>query len=214
VKVDPALFAKYSWSARAIKYHRAQIRDSFGFREATRRMSNCWRRGWPGRCAGLSWSRTAWSRRCWRTVGRSGSSHRPGERIVASASAQFDAWLCSRTVDRLGSAQANLARLVEGQDDAHGPGAGLLAQLKADPDAVSLDAILTEIRKLQAVRTLGLPADLFADVSEKLVAAWRARAVKMYPSDFRDTRRRCGGRCWRRCAGRARWRSPMRWSSC
>jgi hypothetical protein len=39
-----------------------------------------------------------------------------------------------------------------------------LAQLKADPDAVSLGAVLTEIRKLQAVRTLGLPVDLFADV--------------------------------------------------
>jgi hypothetical protein len=93
------------------------------------------------------------------------------ERIVASARAQFDAWLCSRTVDRLGPAQTSLARLVEGQDDAHSPGAGLLAQLKADPDAVSLDAVLTEIRKLQAVRALRLPADLFADVSEKLLAA-------------------------------------------
>ena len=35
-----------------------------------------------------------------------------------------NASLCSRTVDRLGSAQANLARLVEGQNDAHGPGGG------------------------------------------------------------------------------------------
>ncbi|MFE9139731.1 hypothetical protein [Streptomyces sp. NPDC007355] len=28
---------------------------------------------------------------------------------------------------------------------------------------------------------------LFADCSENLVAAWRVRAIKMYPSDFRDT---------------------------
>ncbi|MFJ2705430.1 Tn3 family transposase [Streptomyces sp. NPDC087428] len=33
----------------------------------------------------------------------------------------------------------------------------------------------------------GCPEGLFADCSEKLVAAWRARAIKMYPSDFRDT---------------------------
>lgn len=37
------------------------------------------------------------------------------------------------------------------------------------------------------MRKLGLPDGLFADCSEKLVAAWRARAIKMYPSDFRDT---------------------------
>ncbi|MDX3230437.1 hypothetical protein [Streptomyces sp. ME19-01-6] len=37
------------------------------------------------------------------------------------------------------------------------------------------------------MRKLGLPDELFADCSEKLLAAWRARAIKMYPSDFRDT---------------------------
>ncbi|MEV3927482.1 DUF4158 domain-containing protein [Actinomadura coerulea] len=35
VKVDPALFAKYSWRGRTIKYHRAQIRQAFGTRPAS-----------------------------------------------------------------------------------------------------------------------------------------------------------------------------------
>jgi hypothetical protein len=34
---------------------------------------------------------------------------------------------------------------------------------------LSLDAILTEIDNLSAVRALGLPTELFADVSERLV---------------------------------------------
>ncbi|MET8509792.1 Tn3 family transposase [Streptomyces sp. NPDC004787] len=46
---------------------------------------------------------------------------------------------------------------------------------------------MTEIAKLNGVRALGLPEGLFAGCSEKLLAAWRARAIKMYPSDFRDT---------------------------
>ncbi|MFI9569462.1 hypothetical protein [Streptomyces rishiriensis] len=66
-------------------------------------------------------------------------------------------------------------------------GTALLAALKRDPGAVGLDSLLTEITKLNDVRRLGLPEGLFADCSEKLVAAWRARAIKMYPSDFRDT---------------------------
>lgn len=41
------------------------------------------------------------------------------------------------------------------------------------------------MNKLQRVRGLQLPPELFGDVSGKLVAAWRARAAKEYPSDLR-----------------------------
>jgi hypothetical protein len=36
VKVPPDAVADYEWSGRTIKYHRAQIRRAFGFREPTR----------------------------------------------------------------------------------------------------------------------------------------------------------------------------------
>ncbi|MGW7824433.1 hypothetical protein ACWGLF_41605 [Streptomyces puniciscabiei] len=52
---------------------------------------------------------------------------------------------------------------------------------------MGLESLLAEITKLNSVRTFGLPEGLFADCSEKLLSAWRARAIKMYPSDFRDT---------------------------
>jgi hypothetical protein len=35
VKVDPTLFASYSWTGRTIEYHRAQVRRALGFREAS-----------------------------------------------------------------------------------------------------------------------------------------------------------------------------------
>ena len=63
--------------------------------------------------------------------------------------------------------------------------AGLLVELKSDPGPASLNTILEEIDKLERVRALGLPADLFADCSEKLLDAWRARAAGAYPSDLR-----------------------------
>ncbi|MFE5091499.1 hypothetical protein ACFRCI_14065 [Streptomyces sp. NPDC056638] len=40
------------------------------------------------------------------------------------------------------------------------------------------------MNKLQRARQLELPPELFGDVSEKLVSAWRARAAKEYPSDL------------------------------
>jgi hypothetical protein len=35
-------------------------------------------------------------------------------------------------------------------------------------------------------RALGLDGAVFGDASDRIVAAWRARAARMYPSDFAD----------------------------
>ncbi len=54
-----------------------------------------------------------------------------------------------------------------------------------DPGRASLNTILEELEKLERVRSIGLPADLLDDCSERLIAAWRARASALYPSDLR-----------------------------
>jgi hypothetical protein len=89
---------------------------------------------------------------------------------------------------RIPDLRADLSRAlrISGVAEGNGEGAALLASLKRDPGAVGLDSLLMEIIKPTAVWQLGLPEGLFADCSEKLVAARRARAIKMYPSGFRD----------------------------
>lgn len=44
VGVDPALFAKYSWTGRTIKYHRAQIRKVYGTRPPAEDDEDRWAR--------------------------------------------------------------------------------------------------------------------------------------------------------------------------
>ncbi len=105
------------------------------------------------------------------------------DRVVASALRQFEADFCQRTMSRIGPAAQRLEDLVAVVDGARG---GLLSELKADPGQASLDTLLAEVDKLTAVRELGLPADVFADASEKLLVAWRARAARSWPSDLRD----------------------------
>jgi hypothetical protein len=107
------------------------------------------------------------------------------DKVLVAARGQWERVFCDRTIDGLGEAgTARLLGLVAEDNEA---GMVLLAALKRDPGAMGLDSLLTEITKLNDVRKLGLPDGLFADCSEKPVAAWRARAIKMYPSDFRDT---------------------------
>ena len=61
----------------------------------------------------------------------------------------------------------------------------MLALIKADPGNVSLDSMLAEIGKLRAVRAVGLPAGLIADIAPRVVAAWRAQAMVESPSHMR-----------------------------
>ncbi|MDT7800613.1 MAG: hypothetical protein QOI78_4046 [Actinomycetota bacterium] len=103
-----------------------------------------------------------------------------------------------------GQASADRLKALPGDKAAAGRG-GLLAELKAAPGQVGLETLPREIDKLSAVRALGLPADLFADASEKLVEAWRARAVRSYPSDLRTAPRPVrltllAALCWVRAA--------------
>ena len=62
----------------------------------------------------------------------------------------------------------------------------VLAELKSDPGPLGLDTLLAEIGKLSTVRALGLDEAVFGGASDRIVAAWRARAARMYPSDFAD----------------------------
>ena len=58
------------------------------------------------------------------------------------------------------------------------------AFIRSDPGDVSLKTCEEEAAKLALLRHIGLPASLFADVAPKVLAAWRSRAARMYPSDF------------------------------
>lgn len=84
--------------------------------------------------------------------------------------------LCQRVVSRLESPVAGrvdaLVALVDDESDdiATGDRLSVLALIKSEPGNVSLKTMLTEIDKLEAVRAIGLPLDLFDDVAPKAIA--------------------------------------------
>jgi hypothetical protein len=46
--------------------------------------------------------------------------------------------------------------------------------------------MLAEIAKLEAVRAVGVPGEVFADVAPKIVTGWRGRAAVESPSHLRE----------------------------
>ena len=90
------------------------------------------------------------------------------ERVVASEWRRFDEDFAAAVAERLGPVVCGrLEDLLRRPD--------VLADLKSDPGPLGLDTLLTEIGKLATVRALGLTAAVFADTSDRIVAAWRAR---------------------------------------
>lgn len=199
VKVEPEMLASYRFSGHTFEYHRAQIRQGFGFREATGDDERSLARWLAEEVCPVELReerlREALLARCRAEKLEPPAQSRIG-RVMGSAKAAAEQSFCAKTVARL--SEESVARLEElvaeeesgdGVGSRAGSGRGMLAELKADPVRVSLETVKRETRKLERVRAIGLPDDLFEGVSEKLVGAWRERAARSYPSDLRGSPR-------------------------
>ncbi|MEU5211201.1 Tn3 family transposase [Streptomyces sp. NPDC020742] len=192
VKVPAEEWAAYDWAGRAIKRHRMEIRGAFGFRECTEEDQAQLAEWLAVELCGVELSR---DRLAEAVVARCRKDRleppTPGRiaRLVGSAVNTFEERFCATTVGRLSAATRSrlddlIAEDADASEDSTGGGGMFFTELKADPGALGLDSLLAEVNKLQRVRALELPPELFGDVSEKLVAAWRARASKEYPSEW------------------------------
>ena len=197
VGVAGAELGFYDWSGRQIKAHRSEIRGSLGFRECSvadaekltawlaEHVAQAERRPDQVRVELLA--------HCWEE-----RIEPPGrtrvERILASALYQGEETLFAGVTSRLPPEVATrLVTLIvaggDGEDDEGragiGGGPSVLALIKTDPGNVSLESMLTEIDKLLAVRAVGVPAEVFADVAPRVLAGWRAQAAVESPSHLR-----------------------------
>src|ERR1035441_4760906 len=105
-------------------------------------------------------------------------------RIVRSALHNAEETWFAVIASRVGAAGATgrVIALAGADDDDQD---SVLALVKSVPGNVSLNSMLTEIRELLAIRAIGLPPGLFADVAPKVVSGWRARAAVESPSHLR-----------------------------
>ncbi|WP_411143790.1 DUF4158 domain-containing protein [Streptomyces sp. x-80] len=199
MKVPAEQWAAYDWQGRAITRRRTEIRTAFGFRAGTEEDQER-PAEWPA--AKLCPVELSRERLMAAVVARCRHDHveppAPAKvrRLVGRAVTDFETQFCRSRVERIShTTRSRLEDLVAGSEDetagegdgegsVSGGGRSHFAELKADPGAPGLESLLAEVNKLQRVRRLELPADLFADVSEKLVDAWRARASKEYPANL------------------------------
>lgn len=192
LQVSAADLGFYEWSGRSIERHRAEIREALGFCECSvvdadkltdwlvANVTQAERRADQVRADLLQ--------RC-REEGIEPPSPGRIERIVRSALHQGEQLLFTRIAARLSTEVcARLDALVTAVPDDPGETVDerdVLAWVKTDPGRLSLNTMLDEITKLEAIRALELPEGLLGDVAGKVVASWRARAAVQDPSHLR-----------------------------
>jgi len=192
--VDASDLGFYEWASRTIEYHRAQIRDHLGYRVATVADQEELT-GWLAEAVAHAERRPDRVRDELLVEFRRLRIEPPTAgrvlRMVRSALRAAEQDWTSRIAGRLDpSATARLLNLIAASEDgapndADDESGSLLALIKASPGNVSLESMMTEIGKLQAVRAMGLPAGLFADVAPRILDDWRARAAVEAPSHLR-----------------------------
>jgi Domain of unknown function (DUF4158) len=198
VGVPAELYPRYEWSGRTIEYHRAQIRAQLGFREATVQDGH----------ALVAWLveqvlpreqrdeplREAVFARC-RALRLEPPAPGRVDRLLRSAAHTFEERGCTAVLERLPptTRQALEHLLTTAPQSTDEPEAGAdepshrsaLHELKSGPGALTLESVLAEIARLERLRALGLPLDLFRDAAPKLGKRFRQRAAAEAPNELR-----------------------------
>ena len=194
VGVLAAEWLQYEWQGRSIEYHRAQIRSLLGFREASVEDGEALA-AWLSEHVlnqdrQMDRLKATLMERC-RSLHIEPPTQDRIDRLVRSAIHQHEERFCEALLTRLPvGTQARLDALLlpsehfsyeKGQE----PGRSLLQELRADPGRASLETVLAKIAKLEQVRALLLPLDLFAALSPTVLKSYRQRMSAEEPYELR-----------------------------
>ncbi|MFE2943362.1 DUF4158 domain-containing protein [Streptomyces sp. NPDC059255] len=184
VQVPPAALHSYKWTGRTIEYHRAQIREHRGFRECTvadareltaylsEHVAHRERQPEQVQAHLLAWCRA-------RNIEPPAPRRR--ERIVKSALHAAETSLARRITSRL--TKETIGKIVS--LTARNDGPPTLKTIKESPRGHGVRALLTEMDRLLAIRSFGLPPDLFTGIAPATLTEWRTRAETEPPSRLR-----------------------------
>lgn len=208
VKVSKADLALSEWDGRTSKEHRSEIRRYFGFRECGLADSDkaalwlaahvCDKERQADRV------REALLAHLWEEKLEQPAPDRI-RRIIGSAISQAEKAQTALISCRVPQeAAARMLALIaqsadpgaeEDRDDqdeaalfdaAQVTGVDLFATIREEPRNVSVKTIEREVFKLRAIKAVGLPDGIFADIAPKILAAWRARVAAEAPSHLRS----------------------------
>jgi hypothetical protein len=178
------------WEGRTIKYHRAEIREWLGFREATRE-DVATLEAWLideilDREHRMDRLKDATLGRCRKLLIEPPAAEQI-RRLVGSAVQRHETRFCEAISRKLDSAKmARLDTLLQIDPSEKDKGGWTLWQtLKGEPGKAGLASVKDVTSRLPLLRKVGLPADLFKGVPPKLIERYAKRAAVEEPFELR-----------------------------
>lgn len=199
VAVDPACYLQYDWWGRAIDDHRMQIRTLLGIRASTNAdltELTTWLTADLLRTHSRDQHRlrAVVLARC-RELNIESPTAKKLERVLHGALTAYDDRFCAQIIDQLSpTTTAALAALLtttapaNPDADASDPASSrraIIQLLKGDPGPLAVDTAHDEVAKLQRLRDLKVPSDLFAQVPRRVIQALRQRVSAEEPHELR-----------------------------
>ncbi len=205
VGVVPEAYLQYDWNGRAIKDHRAEIRELLGFRESTVVDAEQMQQWLLKEVLPQEHQEDRLREQAYHWFQHLHLEAPTPDRIVRlirSATQTFEQQFYESTLARLPEAsQTALEALLsieeqnkeqEGQygqpqnsKNTQESAMTTLQRIRTDPGRVGLATMLEEMAKLRSIRELQLPDDLFPGIARKVLAVYRNRASIEEPSRLR-----------------------------
>jgi uncharacterized protein DUF4158 len=195
MKVSAADFDAYQWTGSTIEYHRSQIREHLGFRVCSVQDAEKLTVWLASNVAHAERNpdrvREELLKRCREEFVEAPAPDRITRMVRSALRTAEETWFATVAARLPAGVRDRVLALVATAPDAadddeqDSDAESVLALVKAMPGNVSLESMLQEIRKLRAIRAVGMPAGLFADVAPKVLASWRQRAAVESPSHLR-----------------------------
>lgn len=193
VNVPATEIAFYEWSGRTIEYHRKQIRTHLGFRVCgvadADKLTDWLAANVAHAERNTDRVRAELLTHCFAERIEPPTAERLTRMVRSALSRAEEAWFTTieaRLGPELRTRVLDLAEQHPHSDaDDEEETESVLGLVKAMPGNISLESMLREIRKLEAIRSIGLPPALFAEVAPKVLVSWRQRAAVESPSHLR-----------------------------
>ena len=198
LKLKPSLFDDYKWCGRTFIYHRVQIREYFGFKE-TRNEDNAGITKWLYENIECFKNEkvklAAYSR--YRQLKIEPPSPERSERLVLSAVANYEKNLFKKINERISSETKHYIddlvkklTLHEGNEELNETVTFNL--LRSDPGRIGLESIFNEVKKLQTIKKLNIPNNLFDKIPLKALKEYKQRVssellgeIRRHPDDVK-----------------------------
>lgn len=189
LNLDIFLIDEYDWKGRTIKYHRAQIRDFFGFKESTLEDTenvSVWlsKHVFYHEADIETLKEEAYKR--FRELQLEPPTPDRIDRITRSAIYTYENQffqetykkLSKETVSKMENLINDLVIYDESEVDYISDSDSMsFSELRADPGRIGLESVFREITKLRTIKQLELPDNLFSNIPQKIIKRYKLRAV-------------------------------------